>query len=352
MLSVRVDFKQATGQHKGGVGIQIYSFGNNGAYVEKSDHLRSEGKSIDGSVSWLSLAPGSFLVNVDLPKLSSEVNVIPLICRVPMRGRMHQCVDSVTYSLYFESAPDEKLFMNKNVPLIDYDGMSMDWFVLGVICRSRESDFLYKDISAFPSSPGDIIPQLKELVNSILIEINSGETSDHILFNLPRTRPPNPPLVTPRNANPPMSPLLLDSPVEVSLECRNCESLKQKIIQIETDHVMVSSSRRRGGELDRDSVELLIRENERLRGVLDQMEDKIGIYEKLIEKYKNEKSIQVIQSPRVSTPRMNQTGREESTTIEKEIEKQNEIILNLKENLINLNNSIKINKKILYNNCT
>ncbi len=282
-------------------GIQLFAFDSSTSILESSDFRKSNGTFFGNGLSWNKVEYDSYTAEIDTKQLPSHCQIIVLLARVSSSLSMRDLAHSMSYSL---SVSDDLSVRVNRVDLTFTEGNS-DWFIVGAVVFNRSSSFrvLMKDISSFPETRGNVIGQLRDLVQSTLREAppcgislpnwylvwDSSRKNDcpmnessvdrtAILTSrkIPYLDDPNP-STSPRSImHAHQSGGVLDEscPTSPNKNCARCRTLMTRISQLEIalGHTDVSQN--------------LVAENNALRDRIAELEIQLQVTENLVEKLK------------------------------------------------------------------
>ena len=173
ILLSRIDFANSESSP---ASVQVYAFSQSGAVLGYSDYRKPDGSIMSGSITW-SKAIQSTCIRFHMDLLPAEVVYVHIIARVPTSTRLSDASEAAQHSLAYEDLPMLARF--DPVPFTG-EGSDVDWFVFGVLVIERDSmkrisRLGFRDISAFPNNRGEVVLQLKDLIQSIKGESLSGD---------------------------------------------------------------------------------------------------------------------------------------------------------------------------------
>ena len=195
--------------------IQVFGFSDNLNLIGYSDYHKSEDCILAGSVR---IQQGQVSIAID--SLLSDVEYIPIIIRVPSEGSVFESARNCIFKCevlndFFQS---EKLSLQ--------DGGTVDWMVLGVLVFRRKEDNLtvsrveLKDVSSFPERHGDVIHQLKNLIESISEESSTSDGWCTLFVANTDSESSSPRTVA--SASPKQNGTITFAPGSPLIKCRDC----------------------------------------------------------------------------------------------------------------------------------
>lgn len=158
---------------------QLFAFSEAGDILGFSDHRKLKGSIFSNAVSWDTLSPTKFQFEIRLNQLPSEAAFFPILLRVAKAGEGNNLFSSaqlVQYSLTYKdsAAVSNPIFKTEAVSLAEDEGQ-LDWFVLGLLAKNNiTSSILFRDVSSFPASKGDVESQLRDLIEGSVDDLNEG----------------------------------------------------------------------------------------------------------------------------------------------------------------------------------
>ena len=158
--------------------IQLFVFTDSGEVLGFSDYTKSTGSILTGAISWDMLSARLYQFEIHLDLIPTKGEVFPILIRVPKSGNLFSVAESAQYTVFYKEKPSEPIFETDPVSLAEDDG-ELDWFVLGALLVNRDalkkiSSILFRDVSSFPGTKGDIAGQLRDLVESLLEDQDEG----------------------------------------------------------------------------------------------------------------------------------------------------------------------------------
>ena len=154
-------------------GLQLFAFDEALSILDSSDFRNTEGEFLGHSVSWNLRGPESYTARIDTQRIPSNCTMILLVTRVSSALCVKDLASSMGYTL--EVVGDSSV----QVCGLDltFDSGETDWFVAGALVFDRRipSRILFKDISSFPDSRGNVINQIRDLARTLGREVPPPE---------------------------------------------------------------------------------------------------------------------------------------------------------------------------------
>ena len=167
--------------------IQIFAFDEAGNELIASSNQRLiYGSILKGGVTWDASRGDGASVSFNLSELERHANhtrFFPIVIHAPIQRSIADAADTVSFKLS-RNCSDGKLvtpFQSEEIDLSQ--GTEFDWFVIGLaVINYGKRSFRFKNVASFPNGPGEVLRQLKDLIEWTITE--DSETDDWFDFDL------------------------------------------------------------------------------------------------------------------------------------------------------------------------
>ena len=169
-LGFHVEFMRASDSEDDPVpGLQIFAFDRAGSMLESSDFRKSEGSFLGHSVSWKLAGRQSYLAEFDTNKIPTSCNLLLVLVRVSSSLSVSDLASAMSYTL---AVTGDSSVQVGGLDLA-FQSSQADWFITGAIMFDRNSvhRILFKDISSFPGTRGNVLGQVRDLAQDIGREV-------------------------------------------------------------------------------------------------------------------------------------------------------------------------------------
>jgi len=337
--------------------IQLFIFTEAGEVIGSSDYKKPKGSMLSDAVVWDMLAPTKFQFEIRLDLVPAAGMFFPILVRVRKSGNLFTVAQAVQYSLHMKDSPSKPIFTTDPVSLAEDDG-ELDWFVLGVVVVDRNAvkkvaSILFRDVSSFPATKGDVASQLKELVGSVLDDLSEGQIEGEGWYSVP-VPPELTDLSSPTASEPSASSSSSSASSEEGMiatfgpgtptfspppDCANCAILLAELKSKRSEDIAKSEG---------------IEEVAKLREKLAELEQRSLKQEIMIEKLRSERKqvlvTQLVGEENLTDPNTDELDQPSATSHNKNVidavADQEILIMSIKEQLLKLSSQIRNGQRI------
>ena len=246
----------------------------------------SSGSLYGGGTVWSWPRPGVFGLDVDVTRLPSDVQYLPIVVHAPTGGAF------TGGDLEYSVSCSEKA---SSVTLSDPDA---DWFLVGIVVVNGSVEF--RNVGSFPNEHGKMLEQLQELVRMVGSESGTA--------------------------------------------CMQCRILKEEV-RILKARALTKRFEGLGLEGHMDLVE----ENERLTTANEQLSDKVLKLELVVESLRKERREALVSGligPETLTDIPDDVGGDSGADVVGLMDAQENLVASIKQQLMKLSNQIKAGQRL------
>ena len=348
-------------------GIQIFALDSGSSILDSSDYRKADGSLFGNGVSWKQAEHESYIAEIDPKQLPSHCQVILILARVSGSLSLRDLATSMSYTL---KASCDSSVRVEGSDLTFKEGDS-DWFIVGAVVmdRSPQPRILMKDISSFPETRGNVIGQLRDMVQSALREVPPSGISLpnwYVVWD-PSRRTPTPMndlsvdrtailtsrrvpyLDEPNSCTSPRSnmhqsgvelnescPVMTFAPSSPNRTCGKCRSLLMHITQLEKalGHSLGS--------------EKLVAENNALRDRISDLEIQLQVAENLVDKLKQvQQSTDFLGFASVSQSKLPDLSHLDAPEqFSANLKLQEDLLVSVKEQVMRIGNQLSLGQRL------